>query len=73
MNVGPLLWGLMSILIYAELWKDMVGVEREMTLHAYAFKHLVLPLVELCGMLWNLWEVEPCWKEQSLGTYSGGS
>lgn len=54
MNVGPLLWGLMYILIYAGLWKDMVGVEQEMTSHAYAFKHLVLPLVELCGMLWNL-------------------
>lgn len=49
MNVGSLLWGLMYSLIYAGPWKDMVGVEREMTSHAYAFKHLVPPLVELCG------------------------
>lgn len=71
MNVGPLLWVLMYIDIRRTLERH-AGVEREMTSHAYAFKHLVPPLLELCGTLWNLREVEPCWKEQSLGMESGG-
>lgn len=63
----------MYILIYAGPWKDMVGVEGEMTSHAYAFKHLVPPLVELCGDAMEPLGGEPCLKEQSLGMDSWGS